>query len=147
MTDRKAWNETKKKLNETYSIPKKSVDKLGKLIKIEGTHNQVKKEISITKGLVMRRNLLKEVNKFSGFLDYCEWVGINRNFVHFDMGMVLKEHHIFYSGYFFKIVCTGNNEELIVANEKLLAYGGRYDNQVSHFDVPTRTSNMFAVGC
>jgi len=36
------------------------------------------------------------------------------------------------------------NQQHILNKE--IAYGGRYDNQVSHFDVPTRTSNMFAVG-
>mmetsp|Transcript_14519 Transcript_14519/g.12781 ORF Transcript_14519/g.12781 Transcript_14519/m.12781 type:complete len:104 (+) Transcript_14519:303-614(+) len=68
--------------------------------------------------------------------------------------MVLEQYHTYYCGFFFKIVCAGNTEETnlnININQqhilaKDIAYGGRYDNQVSHFDVPTRTSNMFAVG-
>lgn len=53
--DRRAWNEIKKKLNELHSIPRKNVDKLGRLIKIEGDIEQVHKEITSMKGLVYRK--------------------------------------------------------------------------------------------
>ena len=90
------WNEIKKKLNETYSIPRKDVDKLGKLIKIEGSLDQVKREVHTMKGLLYRKNLLKIIADFKTFENYCEWVGINKSSLHFDVGMVLKEFHIFY---------------------------------------------------
>ncbi|CAI2365932.1 unnamed protein product [Moneuplotes crassus] len=144
--DKRTWNEIKKKLNETYSIPRKNVDKLGRLIKIEGTLEQVQKEIEAIKGIIMRKELLDVINDFFSFQSYCGWVGINKNFLYFDLGFVISQFHIFYCGFFYKIICTGNNEEISLFNENEVAYGGRYDNQVSHFDVPTRTSNMFAVG-
>ena len=79
--------------------------------------------------------------------------------------MVLDQYYIFYTGLVFKIVSTSNIQDQSSKNkkgkysikhnknatkhhimERYIAYGGRYDNQVSHYDVPTRTSNMFAVG-
>lgn len=53
--DRKSWNEIRKKLNELHSIPRKNVDKLGRLIKIEGDIEQVQKEIVGMKGLLYRK--------------------------------------------------------------------------------------------
>ena len=153
-SDIKLWKDIKKTLNETYSIPRKNIDKLGKLIKIEGNTEQVRKEIQTAKGLVYKKNLLKIIDEFCKIEKYCEWVGINSSYLYFHIGMVLQQYHTFYCGFFFKIITTGIIEEQNMAqnssqhyiNEKEVAYGGRYDNQVAHFDVPTRTSNMFAVG-
>lgn len=62
--DKKPWNDIKKKLTETYSIPRKNIDKLGRLIKIEGDLEQIQKEILTMKGLINRKNLMNELNYF-----------------------------------------------------------------------------------
>jgi len=148
--DKKPWTDVRKKLYETHSIPRKNIDKLGRLIKIEGDLEHVQKEITTMKGLICRKSLLNEINYFYSLESYCNWVDIPKSSLCFNIGMVLDQYHIFYCGLFFKVVCSSNTDEQTILKqhiiERQIAYGGRYDNQVSHFDVPTRTSNMFAVG-
>ena len=73
------WSEINKELNEAYSIPRKSIEKLGKLFRISGELNQVMKEIENFKGLLYREEILKALNYFEKFEEYCEWVGISNN--------------------------------------------------------------------
>ena len=76
--------------------------------------------------------------------------------------MVPRKYHIYYCGLFFKLICTSNIEDQNTKKiakkldqkknrnkhilEREIATGGRYDNQISHFDKPTLISNVFAVG-
>ena len=76
--------------------------------------------------------------------------------------MVPRKYHIYYCGLFFKLICTSNIDDQNTKKnvkkidmkkirnkhilEREIASGGRYDNQVSHFDKPTLISNVFAVG-
>lgn len=148
------WNKINKELNESYSIPRKSIEKLGKLFRISGELDQVKKEIEGFKGLLYKDEILETLSYFDKFVRYWEWVGINPNWIVFDLGMILDQFYIFYTGLVFKIVCTSNIEEQPSKKnstkqhimERFISYGGRYDNCISHFDIPTRASNIFAVG-
>ena len=73
------WSEINKELNEVYSIPRKSIEKLGKLFRISGELKQVIKEVENFKGLLYRDEILNALNYFEKFEKYCEWVGISNN--------------------------------------------------------------------